>query len=97
MWSMTLDYVDSAIGVISSAHGKANNSGIRSIQILESIGVVSGILGYLRIDEFSSLYLIGLSYILLLGCLGVGIDYLLKRRAAKKQYTLHFTKRSDNL
>ena len=62
IWSMTKDYVNSAISVLVEVANKANVSGIRSIQILASVGVFVGIIGYLTKDTLPKFSKIGIFY-----------------------------------
>ncbi len=90
IWSMTKDYAASAISVLVEAANKANVSGIRSIQILASIGVFVGIIGYLTKDALPKFSKIGLFYFLILIGAVILIDYSIKFFAKNKKYELKF-------
>jgi len=90
IWSMTKDYVNSAISVLVEVANKANVSGIRSIQILASIGVFVGIIGYLTKDVFPKFSKIGLFYFLILIGAVILIDFSIKFFAKNKKYELKF-------
>ncbi len=90
IWSMTKDYATSAISVLVEAANKANVSGIRSIQILASIGVFVGIIGYLTKDALPKFSKIGLFYFLILIAAVILIDYSIKFFAKNKKYELKF-------
>lgn len=90
IWSMTKDYVSSAISVLVEVANKANVSGIRSIQILASIGVFVGIIGYLTKDTLPRFSKIGLFYFLILIGAVILIDFSIKFFAKNKKYELKF-------
>ena len=90
IWSMTKDYVNSAISVLVEVANKANVSGIRSIQILASVGVFVGIIGYLTKDALPKFSKIGLFYFLILIGAVILIDYSIKFFAKNKKYELKF-------
>ncbi len=90
IWSMTKDYVNSAISVLVEVANKANVSGIRSIQILASIGVFVGIIGYLTKDALPKFSKIGGFYFLILIAAVILIDYSIKFFAKNKKYELKF-------
>ncbi len=90
IWSMTKDYVNSAISVLVEVANKANVSGIRSIQILASVGVFVGIIGYLTKDTLPKFSKIGIFYFLILIGAVVLIDFLIKFFAKNKKYELKF-------
>jgi len=95
IWSMTKNYVDSAISVLVEVSNKANVSGIRSIQILASIGVFVGIIGYLTKDTLPKFSKIGLFYFSILIGAVILIDYLIKFFAKNKKYELKFPEKKS--
>lgn len=90
IWSMTKDYVNSAISVLVEVANKANVSGIRSIQILASIGVFVGIIGYLTKDSLPKFSKIGGFYFLILIAAVLLIDSSIKLFSKNKKYELKF-------
>ncbi len=90
IWSMTKEYVNSAISVLVEVANKSNVSGIRSIQILASIGVFVGIIGYLTKDALPKFSKIGLFYFLILIGAVILIDFSIKFFAKNKKYELKF-------
>ena len=90
IWSMTRDYVNSAIHVLVEVANKSNVSGIKSIQILASIGVFVGIISYLTKDTLPKFSKIGLFYFLILIGAVILIDYLIKFFTKNKKYELKF-------
>ncbi|HLD38256.1 MAG TPA: hypothetical protein VJA20_02350 [Candidatus Nanoarchaeia archaeon] len=90
IWSMTRDYVSSAISVLVEVANKSNVSGIKSIQILASIGVFVGIISYLTKDTLPKFSKIGLFYFLILIGAVILIDFLIKFFTKNKKYELKF-------
>jgi len=95
IWSMTKDYVNSAISVLVEVANKANVSGIRSIQILASIGVFVGIIGYLTKDALPKFSKTGLFYFLILIGAVILIDLSIKFFAKNKKYELKFPEKKS--
>ena len=90
IWSMTRDYVSSAISVLVEVANKSNVSGIKSIQILASIGVFVGIISYLTKDTLPRFSKVGLFYFLILIGAVILIDFLIKFFTKNKKYELKF-------
>ena len=90
IWSMTKDYVGSAISVLVEVANKSNVSGIKSIQILASIGVFVGIISYLTKDTLPKFSKVGLFYFLILIGAVILIDFLIKFFTKNKKYELKF-------
>ena len=90
IWSMTREYVNSAISVLVEVANKANVSGIKSIQILASIGIFVGIIGYLTKDTFPKFSKVGLFYFLILIGAVILIDSSIKLLSKNKKYELKF-------
>ncbi|MFQ5530984.1 MAG: hypothetical protein ACE5ES_00045 [Candidatus Nanoarchaeia archaeon] len=97
VWSMTSNYVESAIRIIIEIDNKSTQRGIQSIQILAGIGVVSGVLGYLARNELPTFSKIGAISLVVLGIFAFIVDYSLKRIAKNKKYKLKFVERSKNI
>jgi len=97
IWGMTLDYVNSAINRIIELEGKATSKSIHSIQALATVGVVSGILGYLTRDTVPVLSKTGLFYIVALLAIGLAIDKTIRYFAKKKKYKISFVERSREI
>ena len=97
LWGVTSDYVSSAISVVKDLENKAFGIGIRSIQILASVGVIGGFLGYFTRSELPTLSKIGIGYFIGLAILAVTINYLIKRIYANKKYEIKFIERSKKL
>lgn len=90
IWSMTDKYVNSAINIMVEISNKTTTSGIRSIQVLASIGVVTTIVGYLTRDTLPQISQIGIFYMLALIVIVLGIDFIIRKYAKNKKYELKF-------
>ncbi len=66
VWAMTKDYVKNVISVLSDIENQSLNNSIKSLQIITSIGVVSGIFGYLTRSEIPKITNAGWQYLMLL-------------------------------
>ncbi|MBI3623968.1 hypothetical protein HY212_07870 [Candidatus Pacearchaeota archaeon] len=97
IWKMTMDYVNMSINRMTEIEGKATQSGIRSIQILASIGVVSGIITYLSKDTLPSFSKTGAIYLLMLGVSAFVVDFFMKRRAKNKKYAINFVETTKEI
>jgi hypothetical protein len=97
VWKMTSDYVDSGIDVVKSVKTKATTKGLKSIQLLLSVGAVAGIVRLMNpkyipvFDTKVAIFLIGLFGVSYL------IDWYLKYKAKNKEYKLKFKERVKDL
>lgn len=66
IWSMTKDYVKNVTSILSDIENQSLNNSIKSLQIITSVGVVSGILGYLTKTDLPKITSAGLEYLILL-------------------------------
>ncbi|MFH1500906.1 MAG: hypothetical protein ABIE22_03080 [archaeon] len=97
IWRMTSEYVDSAISMIKEVETQAISSSIKSIQILASVGVVAGILGYLTRESLPSVSSSGAFYFGGLIVLAVLINYAIKLYYKNKKYKLKFIEHAKNI
>jgi len=97
IWKMTLDYVDSAIQMINEIKTKTAVSGIKSIQLLTSIGAIAGVVRLASpnaipsIDKSVAIFLIclfGISYL---------IDWSLKFFTNYRKYQLKFVEQTKDI
>lgn len=66
IWKMTQDYIDTAIQVVVEVKNQSTNNSIQSLRLITTIGVLSGIFGYLSKDEFPTVTLVGVWYFFVL-------------------------------
>lgn len=97
LWKMTIDYLMQAIQVVVEVKNQGTTRGIQSLQLITSIGVVSGLLGYFGRNEFPKFTGIGIVYFLLI----IGITWFINRAVTKiytrKKYQLKFAERTTKL
>jgi hypothetical protein len=91
IWNMTKDYLNTAIQVVLEAKSQANANTIQSLTLITTIGVVSGIIGYLSKDQFPKITLIGMWYYLILIVLTWLINRIVFTVAKNKKYKLEFS------
>lgn len=90
IWKMTTDYLNTAIQVVIEAKTQANTNTIQSLTLITTIGVVSGIVGYLSKDQFPKITLIGVWYYLILIILTWLINRIITVVAQNRKYQLKF-------
>lgn len=97
IWEMTLDYVDSAIEIIKEVKTKTAVKGIKSIQLIASIGAIAGILRLMNPKMIPVLSpSVAVLFIVIFG-LAIGMDWFLKWRAKNKEYKLKFKERAKDI
>ncbi len=79
LWGMTQNYLDSAVQQFNELQAKSTKSTISSLQLVTTIGVVAGILGYLSKDAFPKFTLIGIFYF----CLLMGMTWVINTVISK--------------
>lgn len=73
IWTMTTAFLDSAIQVFSEVTSLSTRDSVNALTIISSIGVISGVLGFLTADKLPSITHNGIVYfgLLLLGTIAV--------------------------
>ncbi len=66
LWEMTKNYLTSAIEIFTELQAKSTKNTISSLQLVTTIGVVAGILGYFSKDSWPKFTLIGVFYFAIL-------------------------------
>ena len=94
---MTLDYVNSAIRVMEDVSKKASSDGVKSIQLLVSIGVIAGIVRYLNPKSLPVITTSAVLFVLGMGVVAVGLDWGIKRFAKRRKYKLKFVERAQKI
>ena len=97
IWGMTSDYVNSAIEVLKEIKEQSSFSGLKSIQLLASIGVVTGVLRYMNPKYLPVISKTTAAYVIALGIAAFILDYAIKKWHKNKKYKLKFTERSKDL
>ena len=90
IWKMTNDYLNSAIQMIIEVKNQGTSRGIQSLQLITSIGVLSGIIGYLSRDELPKVTAFGAIYFLVIIVTTWLLNYLITKLYNNKKYNLKF-------
>ncbi len=97
IWKMTSDYLSSAIANMVEIKNQSTSNNLKSLQTITSIGVISGVLGYLSASKLPSISFSGLIYFLILFGMTWLMNYVIVRKYQNKQYSLKFGDRAKNL
>jgi hypothetical protein len=88
LWKMTENYLNSAVEIFSELQEKSTKSGLASLQVITTIGVVAAILGYLGKDAWPKFTVIGLMYFALLMGMTWVINYVVSKFFKNKKYDI---------
>ena len=88
LWEMTKNYLTSAIEIFSELQAKSTKNTISSLQLITTIGVVAGILGYLGKDTLPKFTSIGLIYFSLLMVMTWAINGIVSKLFKNKKYEI---------
>lgn len=88
LWGMTKNYLASAIEIFSELQAKSTKNTISSLQLITTIGVVAGILGYLGKDTLPKFTSIGLIYFSLLMMMTWVINSIVSKFFKNKKYEI---------
>lgn len=88
LWGMTKNYLASAIEIFTDLQAKSTKNTISSLQLITTIGVVAGILGYLGRDALPKFTSIGLVYFSLLMLMTWIINAVVSKFYKNKKYII---------
>lgn len=97
IWKMTGDYLSSAIANLVEIKNQSTSNNLKSLQTITSIGVISGVLGYLSANTLPRISVSGAIYFVVLFCLTWFMNYVLAKKYQNKEYSLKFGERAANL
>jgi hypothetical protein len=97
IWGMTVDYVNSSLRVIEDLSQKSEGKSIKSIQLLASIGVITGLLRYAEISALPAVNKTMAGYLIILGLIAFSLDWVLTKMAKEKKYKLKFVETSEKI
>lgn len=97
LWGMTKNYLASAIEIFSELQAKSTKNTISSLQLITTIGVVAGILGYLGRDTLPKFTSIGLVYFSLLMLMTWIINGLVSKFYKNKKYKIESKEIEKNI
>lgn len=93
VWKMTQDYIDTAIQVVVEVKNQSATNSIQSLRLITTIGVLSGIIGYLSKAEFPTVTWIGVWYFFVLITSTWLINQLIGLVYQNIKYKLKFTQK----
>ncbi|MDP1688876.1 MAG: hypothetical protein Q8L47_01965 [bacterium] len=88
LWTMTKNYLTSAIEIFVELQAKSTKNSISSLQLITTIGVVAAILGYLGKDTLPQFTSIGLLYFILLLTMTWILNSLVSKFFKNKKYNI---------
>ncbi len=88
LWAMTKNYLTSTIDEFSELQTKSTKNSISSLQLITTIGVVAGILGYLTKDSLPKFTAIGIVYFILLMLMTWIINSTVSKVFKNKKYSI---------
>ncbi len=97
IWKMTNDYLSSAIGNLVEIKNQSTSNNLKSLQTITSIGVISGILGYLSANTIPHVSIAGAIYFVILFCLTWFMNFIIVKKYQNKKYSLKFGDRASDL
>jgi hypothetical protein len=97
LWRMTMDYLNSAIQIIVEIENKSTNVSIRSLRIITTVGVISGILGYMAREKLPKLTGVGVIYLVGLLIATWAINWIIMKAYKRRKYKLRFTEREKDI
>jgi len=97
LWTMTQNYLDSAVQQFNELQAKSTKSTISSLQLVTTIGVVAGILGYLGKDALPQFTIIGIFYFCLLLFMTWIINTVISKIYKSKKYTVKSEELEKNI
>jgi hypothetical protein len=97
IWKMTSEYLNSSIQNLQEIKNQSAARGIQSLQLITSLGVVSGIIGYLSKNEIPKVTFMGAFYFALVIIVSWALNRLISHFYRRKKYDLKFGRREENI
>lgn len=91
LWTMTREYLDSALEVFEGIQQKSTKNTIASLQLITTIGVISGIFGYLGEDALPKFTFLGIGYFCVLLLLTWLVNTCISKIYKRRSYTVKMT------
>lgn len=88
LWGMTKSYLDSGINMFNELQAQSTKTSLSSLQLITTIGVVSGIIGYMGKDALPKFTGIGLVYFGILLLITYLINSSVSRIYKNKKYSV---------
>ncbi len=97
IWKMTSDYLGQAIGNLVEIKNQSTSNNLKSLQTITSIGVISGVLGYLSAGKLPTITTSGAIYFIILFSLTWLMNLVIAKKYRNKKYSLRFGDRASDL
>jgi uncharacterized membrane protein len=97
IWKMTTEYLMSAIQNITEIKNQSATRSIQSLQLITSLGVVAGIIGYLSKNELPKITAIGAAYFALIIIITWFVNYSVSKAYKRKKYNLQISERLKDI
>lgn len=97
LWKMTSDYLASAIQNLVEIKNQSTSNNLKSLQTITSIGVISGVLGYLSGNNLPKISMAGAIYFVILFAITWLLNFVIVKIYRNKKYSLKFGDRVSNL
>lgn len=97
IWKMTSEYLTTAINILVEVKNQGVKSSVQSLQIITSIGVVSGIIGYFSRSEFPRFTQTGALYFVVIIAFTLLVNSAVNYIYQHKKYRLKFVEAKKDL
>lgn len=97
IWKMTSDYLAQAISNLVEIKNQSTSNNLKSLQTITSIGVISGVLGYLSASKLPTISISGAVYFVILFCLTWFMNFVIAKKYKEKTYSLKFGDRVSDI
>lgn len=89
IWSMTQNYVNSALQLFSEIQAKTTNNSVTNLIIVTSVGVGATLLGLFTKTQLPAFTLTGVGYFIILLIIGVSANKITRKVAEKRVYKIN--------
>ncbi|OGD61755.1 hypothetical protein A3A71_00400 [Candidatus Berkelbacteria bacterium RIFCSPLOWO2_01_FULL_50_28] len=91
IWEMTDNYLTSALEVMNDVQAQSTKSSIDSLRTITTVGVISGLIGYIASTELPRLTAVGVKYLLILLLLTIVLNGLMLYINRRRKYQVAIT------
>ena len=97
IWKMTSDYTENSLKLLGDLENNSLNNSIKSLQVITSIGVVSGVLGYLTKDALPTPTYKGVIFFVILVILSIAVNFIITLVYKNLKYKIKFSERKEDI
>ncbi|QQG41260.1 MAG: hypothetical protein HYV90_03745 [Candidatus Woesebacteria bacterium] len=97
IWKMTSDYTENSLKLLGDLENNSLNNSIKSLQVITSIGVVSGVLGYLTKDALPTPTYKGVIFFAILVILSIAVNFIITLVYKNLKYKIKFSERKEDI